>query len=119
MAAGILLVISSIIATRSARIREAVYYKILGARRRFVLYVFSLENILLGGSSALGGLLLAHLISWIVCTRYFDISYHTYPAVSAAGIAIGAGVVVAVGLSASRSIMRRKPVQFLRTHSTE
>lgn len=119
MAAGILLVVSSIIATRSARIREAVYFKILGARRRFVLYVFSLENALLGASSAVGGLLLAHLISWVVCTRYFDIPYKPYPAASLSGLMAGIAVVMAVGLSASRAIMRRKPAQFLRTHAAE
>jgi len=119
MAAGILLVVSSIIATRAARIREAVYYKILGAPGRFVLYVFSLENLLLGGASAAGGLLLAHLISWVVCVRYFDIAYQPYPATSLAGLMVGILAVVLVGLSASRSIMRRKPIQFLRTHAAE
>ena len=117
MAAGILLLISSIIATRAARIREAVYYKILGARRRFVVYVFSLENALLGASSAALGLLLAHLVSWVVCTRYFDIGYRAYPAPSLAGLALAVLVVMAVGLSASRGIMRRKPVQFLRSQA--
>ncbi|MBC2733517.1 MAG: FtsX-like permease family protein [Desulfobacteraceae bacterium] len=119
MAAGILLVVSSIIATRAARIREAVYYKILGAPGRFVLYVFSLENLLLGGASAAGGLLLAHLISWVVCVRYFDIAYQPYPAASLAGLMVGILAVVLVGLSASRSIMRRKPIQFLRAHAAE
>ena len=119
MAAGVLLVISSVIATRSARIREAVYYKILGARRRFVLYVFSLENGLLGGASAAGGLLLAQLISWVVCTRYFDMGYHPYPEASLAGLAAGVAVVMMVGLTASRTIMRRKPSQFLRAQAAE
>ena len=119
MAAGILLLISSVIATRSARIREAVYYKILGARRRFVVYVFSLENLLLGGASAVGGLLLAHLISWVVCTRYLDMTYHLYPQASLIGMAAGMIVVVTVGLTASRSVMGRKPAQFLRTHAAE
>ena len=119
MAAGVLLVISSVIATRSARVREAVYYKILGARRRFVLYVFSLENGLLGGASAAGGLLLAQLISWVVCTRYFDMGYHPYPEASLAGLAAGVAVVMMVGLTASRTIMRRKPSQFLRAQAAE
>jgi putative ABC transport system permease protein len=117
--AGILLVISSIIATRSARIREAVYYKILGARGRFVLKVFSLENMLIGGASTAGGLLLAHLISWVVCRYYFDIAYQPYPAASLAGLVTGILVILAVGLSASRSIIRRKPAQFLRAHAAE
>ena len=117
MAAGILLLISSIIATRAARIREAVYYKILGARRRFVRIVFSLENALLGTSSAVAGILLAHLVSWGVCTLYFDIAYQPYPALSLAGLASAMLVVMAVGLGASRGIMRRKPVQFLRSQA--
>ncbi|MGD9331906.1 MAG: FtsX-like permease family protein [Desulfobacterales bacterium] len=119
IAAGILLVISSVIATRSARIREAVYYKILGGRGRFVLYVFSLENILLGGTSAISGMALAHLISWVVCAYYLDIAYAPYPAASLAGLLAGVFTVVAVGLSASSAIMRRKPAQFLRAHAAE
>ena len=119
MVAGMLLVVSSIIATRSARIREAVYYKILGARGRFVIYVFSLENMLLGATSAIGGLALAQLISWVVCTRYFDIPYTPYAAASLVGLSAGILTVVAVGLGASRAIMRRKPIQFLRTHAAE
>ncbi len=118
-AAGMLLVISSIVATRAARIREAVYYKILGARRRFVFYVFSLENGFLGASSAVGGLALAQLISWVVCTRYFDIPYAPHAAASLAGLVVGVLVVMGVGLSASRTIMRRRPARFLRTHAAE
>ncbi len=119
IAAGMLLVISSIIATRAARIREAVYYKILGARHRFVFFVFSLENMLLGATSALSGLVLAHLISWVVCTRYFDIPYAPYGAASLVGVLAGILTVLTVGLGASRSIMRRRPAQFLRTHAAE
>jgi putative ABC transport system permease protein len=37
--AGVLIIISSVFATRLARIREAVYFKILGARGSFVLQV--------------------------------------------------------------------------------
>ncbi|MDJ0721598.1 MAG: FtsX-like permease family protein [Desulfobacterales bacterium] len=118
-AAGMLLVISSIIATRAARIREAVYYKILGARGRFVFYVFSLENFFLGAASAFGGLALAQLISWVVCTRYFDIPYAPHAAVSLAGLVAGILTVMGVGLSASRAIMRRRPARFLRTHAAE
>ena len=118
-AAGMLLVISSIVATRAARIREAVYYKILGARGRFVFYVFSLENFFLGATSAVSGLILAQLISWVVCTRYFDIAYTPHAAASLAGLVAGVLTVIGVGLSASRAIMRRRPARFLRTHAAE
>jgi hypothetical protein len=63
------------------------------------------------------GLLLAHLVSWGVCTLYFDIDYQPYPAPSLAGLAVAMLVVMAVGLGASRGIMRRKPAQFLRSQA--
>ena len=47
MAAGILIILSSVLATRFARIQEAVYYKILGAKSTFVAIVFTLENLFL------------------------------------------------------------------------
>ena len=46
-------------------------------------------------------------------------SYRSYPEASLIGIAVGIAVVVTVGLTASRSIMGRKPAQFLRTHAAE
>ncbi len=46
--AGILIIISSVFATRYTRIQEAVFYTILGARGRFVLAVFGVESLLIG-----------------------------------------------------------------------
>ena len=43
--AGVLIIVSSVFATRFARIQEAVYFTILGARRRFVLAVFATESL--------------------------------------------------------------------------
>ena len=57
--AGLLIVVSAVFATRFARIQEAAYYKVLGAKSRFVLHVFTLENVLLGLLSALLGLAMA------------------------------------------------------------
>ncbi|MEZ4609025.1 MAG: FtsX-like permease family protein [Caldilineaceae bacterium] len=54
--AGLLIVVSAVFATRFARIQEAAYYKVLGAKSRFVLRVFTAENLLLGLVSALLGL---------------------------------------------------------------
>ena len=41
ISAGLLIVVSAVFATRFARIQEAAYYKVLGAKRRFVLHVFT------------------------------------------------------------------------------
>ena len=48
IAAGLLILVSAVFATRAERVVESVYSKILGAGRRFVFTVSALENMLVG-----------------------------------------------------------------------
>jgi putative ABC transport system permease protein len=114
VAAGLLILISAVFATRAERVVETVYYKILGARRRFVIRVFALENLLIGlfaGALAIG---MAQAGAYWVCTRKLDIGYRPFLPFSLLMVALTVFLVVAVGLSASRSIMVKKPVTYLR-----
>jgi putative ABC transport system permease protein len=119
MAAGILIILSSILATRYARIQEAVYYKILGARGTFVLGVFTLENIVLGLVSAALALLISQAGSWLICKRVLHISYQPFIFESILLMAATVLLVVGVGLVSSISILRKKPVVFLREQTQE
>ena len=119
MAAGILIILSSILATRYARIQEAVYYKILGARSTFVLGVFTLENIVLGLVSATLALLISQAGSWLICIRLLHISYQPFIFDSILLMAATVLLVVGVGLVPSISILRKKPVVFLREQTQE
>lgn len=114
IAAGLLILVSAIYATRAQRMLESVYYKILGAGTKFVFQVFALENMLIG---ILGGTLamaMGQAGAWWVCAVRFDIGYRPFPALSLALIGLTALLTVAVGLGASRSIMAKKPVVYLR-----
>jgi putative ABC transport system permease protein len=117
--AGVLIVISSVFATRLARIQEAAYYKVLGATRRFVLTVFTLENLLLGLVSALLALLMAQTGSWIICRWFFEIDYHPAAGSSLLLVALTMLLVTTVGLLASMSILRSKPITYLREQTAE
>ena len=119
MAAGILIILSSILATRYARIQEAVYYKVLGARSNFVVGIFTLENIVLGLVSAALALLISQTGAWLICLKVLHISYR--PFILESMLLMGATVllVVAVGLAPSISILRKKPVVFLREQTQE
>ncbi len=119
MAAGLLIILSSVLATRFARIQEAVYYKILGAKSAFVMAVFTLENFFLGMVSAVLALSLSQTCSWLICSKVFDISYNFYLVESLYLIAGTVLLIVAVGLLPSISILRQKPVAFLRNQSQE
>ncbi len=119
MVAGILIILSSILATRYARIQEAVYYKILGARSNFVVKVFTLENLVLGLVSATLALLLSQVGSWLICLKVLDISYQPFILESILLVIATVLLVVTIGLLPSISILRKKPVAFLREQAQE
>lgn len=119
ISAGFLIIISSVFATRYARIQETVYFKILGARKSFVLAVFSIESLLLGLISAFLALVFSQLGGWIICWKAFDLSYRPFIGTSLLLVVATVLLVLAVGVGASLPILHYKPVAFLREQSDE
>jgi putative ABC transport system permease protein len=117
--AGILIIISSVFATRYTRIQESVFYTILGARGRFVLAVFAMEGLLIGLVSALSALALAQATGWVVCTYALDMAYHPFAGTSLLMALVTMLIVVAVGLGAAVPVLRHKPAAFLREQAEE
>lgn len=111
--AGGLILVSSILATRIARVREAVYYKVLGGGRSFVLKVFFMENLTLAFLSSCCGIVVAQLSSWLVCRFIFNLSYNPGLFSTLLVIIFTAVLLTSLGLLSSISIVNRKPVQFL------
>ncbi len=117
--AGVLILISSVYATRYTRVQEAVFFKILGARSGFVLRVFTLENLFLGLVSGLLALTLSQMGSWLVSARLLDIPYRPFPGVSTLMVLATLAVATLVGLLSSLSVLRQKPIDFLREQTEE
>lgn len=119
IAAGILILVSATFATRAERMVESVYYKLLGAGRGFVLTVFTLENLLMGLLSSLLAMIMAQAGAWWVCAVRFDLGYRPFFPLSLIMVGLAVFLVVMIGLSASRSIMAKKPVTYLREQQSE
>ena len=119
MFAGILILVSAVLATRAERVLEAVYYKILGAGRRFVLVLFAVENLLIGLLSSSIALIMAQAGAWYVCAVRLDIGYRPFLPASLVMIALTLLLTVLVGTGASRSIVAKKPIAFLREQQNE
>jgi putative ABC transport system permease protein len=117
--AGILIIISSVFATRYTRVQEAVFYTILGARGRFVLAVFAVEGLFIGFASAIIALALAQTTGWIICTYALDVTYHPFTGISLVMALVTMFSVVVVGLGAAVPILRHKPSAFLREQAEE
>ncbi len=115
--AGFLILISSIWATRFARIRETVYYKILGARSGFALKVLTLENVFLGGISSGMAVVIAHLAAWLICTEIFGFPYIFLWVETLMMWGVPVFMVMAVGGWACRPVLKQKPSTFLRSQS--
>ena len=119
IAAGLLILISAIFATRAARIKEAVYFKILGARRSFVAKVFLWEHALMGFISAVAAMAMSQAAGWIICQRILDTPYRPFPFDSLVMLTLPMLLVAGVGHWASRQILRKKPVTYLRDHDQQ
>lgn len=117
ISAGLLILVSTIVATRAERIVEAVYYKILGGTKRFVFTIFAAENLLIGLLSSSVALVLAQLAAWLLCVHWFDIHYEAHLGACLLLQSAAISLVLILGLLASKSIMDQKPITFLREHA--
>ncbi len=119
IAAGVLIIVSSTFATRYARIREAVYFTILGGRRRFILAVFGVESLILGAASALFALIIAQSASFYLCWKVFALSYRPFAGESLLLVGETTLLVLGAGVGAALPILFRRPAPFLRALGDE
>jgi putative ABC transport system permease protein len=111
--AGIVILASSIAGTRYRRIREVVVLKTLGATRRRIVTVFSIEFAVLGLVAGVVGVGFANLIARVLLSR-MTVAYHFRWDWTAALLAGTALLAVATGWAASHRILGQKPLEVLR-----
>ena len=74
--AGAVMVASSVAGTRFRRMREVVTLKTLGATRRRIAWIFSVEFLALGAVAGVMGSLLAGGFAGLVLKRLLEIDFH-------------------------------------------
>src|ERR1022692_3603159 len=112
--AGAIILASSVAGTRFGRVREVVILKTLGATRRRVAGIFSMEFLVLGAAAGLLGSALATGFTALVVKRLLKADFHFDPAADLFSIALTALVAVAAGWLASYRILGQKPLEVLR-----
>jgi len=115
--AGCLILINAVFATRMSRIREAVYYRVLGGRSRFVMGTLVWENALLGFFSSMMAVCFANVSAGLLCRYVFEIAYKANIVASIMLICATLTLIVAIGLASSVGILKQKPAVFLRQHN--
>ncbi|MBK9166934.1 MAG: FtsX-like permease family protein [Bryobacterales bacterium] len=112
--AGVIILASSVAGTRFRRIREVVILKTLGATRRKVRAIFSMEFTLLGLAAGVMGALLASGFSALLLQRVMEVTprFDLVPNLVAIGLTIL--LANAAGWLASARILDQKPLEALR-----
>ncbi|WP_263365167.1 ABC transporter permease [Edaphobacter bradus] len=111
--AGIVILASSIAGTRYRRIREVVVLKTLGATRRRIVTVFSIEFAVLGLVAGVVGVGFANLIAKVLLKR-MTVAYSFHWDWTAVALLGTAGLAVVTGWLASHRILGQKPLEVLR-----
>jgi putative ABC transport system permease protein len=111
--AGVIILASSIAGTRYRRIREVVVLKTLGATRRRIATVFSIEFAVLGLVAGVVGIGFANVIARVLLTK-LTVTYHFQWMWTVGGLVGTAALTVATGWLASHRILGRKPLEVLR-----
>jgi putative ABC transport system permease protein len=112
--AGAVMLASSVAGTRFRRMREVVILKTLGATRRRIAGIFSVEFLVLGAVAGIMGSLLASGFAALILRRLMQIEFHFDAVSNLAAVMVAAALATAAGWAASFPILGRKPLEILR-----
>lgn len=112
--AGAIILASSVAGTRFRRIREVVILKTLGATRKRIAQIFSIEFLVIGTVAGLMGGLLAGGFAWVVLNRLLGAKAGADVLPMTVSIAGTALLAIATGWAASFRTLGQKPLEILR-----
>jgi putative ABC transport system permease protein len=112
---GLIVLIASVRISKYQRMQESVLLRTLGASRKQMLAITIIEYFFLGALSALTGILIASGCSWLLAKYQFKFPFT--PNLLPAGIlfSIITIITVVIGLFNSREVLRKPPLEILRT----
>lgn len=112
--AGAIILASTVAGTRFRRMREAAVLKTLGARRKRLVGIFSVEFLVLGLVAGVMGSLLATGFTRLLLVRLLDADFRFDLAPNLVTIVLTAVLAVATGWLASLRVLEQKPLEVLR-----
>ncbi|HMM76173.1 MAG TPA: FtsX-like permease family protein [Gammaproteobacteria bacterium] len=114
LAAGLVVLFAALQATQAERLYDATIMKTLGASRRTVAQAIAVEFTVLGVCAGLVGAAGAWGTGWLIATRVMRVDYGFDPMLFIAGIALGVGGIVGVGVYAILRALREPVANLLR-----
>lgn len=114
IAAGVIILCSSVAGTRYRRIREVAILKALGGAKRRIVSIFSIEFSILGAVSGLVGGVLANVFTRIISDKFLESSFR-FDWLSLLIAIVGTAALANIaGWLASARILDQRPLEVLR-----
>lgn len=114
---GLIVLASSVATSRFQRIKESVLLRTIGASKKQIIKILSIEYLFLGILSALTGLILSVGATWLLGYFYFDITFTPNLWVIIIGTIIVTGLTILIGMFNSRSVYKKTPLEVLRAET--
>jgi len=111
---GLIVLIGSVIISKYQRIQESVLLRTLGASRRQITGINSVEYFLLGSLSAFTGIVLSLPASWTLAHYAFESTLQPPWLILLLGFILLTGITVLIGLLNSREVVQKPPLEILR-----
>ncbi len=112
--AGAIILASTVAGTRLRRTRESAVLKTVGARRKTLVSIFSVEFAVLGAVAGLMGGVLATVFARSLLIRFLDAKFNFEVLPNLTTVALTTLLAVAAGWLASIRILSRRPLEVLR-----
>ncbi|PSQ95260.1 MAG: permease [Bacteroidetes bacterium SW_9_63_38] len=111
---GLIVLAGAVVVSRYQRAEESVLLKTLGASRRTVLLIMTVEYLFLGVFAAVTGILLALVAAWSLSYFVFEGPFVVAPWALLGTFVAVVGLTIAIGLFNSRGLYDRPPMEVLR-----
>lgn len=115
---GLIVLASSVATSRYQRIKESVLLRTIGASKKQIIQILSVEYLFLGLLSSLAGLILSVGATWLLGYFYFDITFTPNFWVIGVGTLIVTGLAILIGMFNSRNVYKKTPLEVLRVETT-
>lgn len=115
---GLIVLASAVATSRFQRIKESVLLRTLGASKRQIVKILSIEYLFLGILSALTGLILSIGATWLLGYFYFDITFTPNVWVIVIGTIVVTALTILIGMLNSRTVYTKTPLEVLRAEAT-
>lgn len=112
--AGAIILASTVAGTRLRRVRESAVLKTLGARRRTLISIFSVEFAVLGGAAGFLGGALATGFARLLMTRLLDARFDPEWRANLVTTLLTMALAIGAGWLASIRVLSQRPLEVLR-----